>query len=164
MSSAMSLYKRVPLWQQEVIEFAKEHGYSQTAYGNRRHATKELWSSDSRAVSRMGRQLVNATVQGTAADILKILRQQVRERDIVQRYSLRGVKPVYDEFTASVPLRLAKDYILEMTQLMRITPPGYPVHLEVDVEVGFSWGSQIELKDLSAEGIEKSLEELARGR
>jgi hypothetical protein len=71
---------------------------------------------------------------------------------------------VYDEFTASVPLRLAKDYILEMTQLMRITPPGYPVHLEVDVEVGFSWGSQIELKDLSAEGIEKSLEELARGR
>ena len=41
----MSLYKRVPEWQREVSDFAREHGYVLMPFGTRRHAEPDLWLS-----------------------------------------------------------------------------------------------------------------------
>lgn len=160
MNNTLALYGRIKPWQEEVTKFAEEHGYSETAYGNRRHATADLYSHDSGIRSRMGRQLVNAVIQSTAADILKVIRQEIRSRNMVERYRMRGIRPIYDEMTASVPTELAGAYVEEMAEIMRVTPPGYPVTLDIDVEVGFDWGSQVELSEPTAAAVEAALNDL----
>lgn len=145
MSRTFALYVRMKPWQNEVIEFARRHGYSQTAYGNRRHVTKDIHSADDAKRKRMERQAVNAVIQGGAADILKVVRQRMVERDMRQRYQMEAVYPVYDELTASVPVELALDYAFEMKELMEITPPGYPVGMATDLSIGDTWGTQKEL-------------------
>jgi DNA polymerase I len=158
MNSVFDLYARMQPWQQETIEFAKSRGYTLTAYGNRRHAPKDLWASDKGLASRAGRQVVNATVQGTAADILKVVLTEMARREMRQRYRLRALKPVYDEVSASVPVELAADYAQELIEVMSVTPPGYPVGMKVDLSLGKTWGSVIEVEDTSRSGIEQALE------
>lgn len=157
MNSVFDLYARMQPWQQETIEFAKSRGYTLTAYGNRRHAPKDLWASDKGLASRAGRQVVNATVQGTAADILKVVLTEMVRREMRQRYRLRALKPVYDEVSASVPVELAADYAQELIEVMSVTPPGYPVGMKVDLSLGKTWGSVIEVEDTSRAGIEQAL-------
>ena len=145
MTRTFSLYARMKPWQNEVIEFARRHGYSQTAYGTRRHVTKDIHSSDDGVRKRMERQAVNAVIQGGSADILKVVRQEMVRRDMRQRYQMEAVYPVYDELTASVPIELAADYALEMKELMEVTPPGYPVGMATELSIGATWGTQKKL-------------------
>ena len=145
MNRTFALYVRMKPWQNEVIEFARRHGYSQTAYGTRRHVTKDIHSSDDGVRKRMERQAVNAVIQGGSADILKVVRQRMVERDMRQRYKMEAVYPVYDELTASVPIELALDYAFEMKEIMEITPPGHPVGMAAELSIGATWGFQKEL-------------------
>lgn len=155
MNSTFSMYPRLQPWQQETIEFARTHGYTQTAYGNRRHATADLWSKDDFLRTRMERQVVNAVVQGTAADILKVVRQEMHVRKMRERYATKATRPVYDEVTASVPVDRVPDYCRELVEVMEVTPPGYPVGMKAELSIGTTWGDQIELKGTSSEEIEE---------
>ena len=145
MNRTFALYTRLQPWQNEVAQFARTHGYSQTAYGNRRHVTKDIHSSEDGLRKRMERQAINAVIQSTAADILKVARQRMIERDMRQRYKMESVYPVYDELTASVPIELALDYAFEMKEIMEVIPPGYPVGMATDLSIGLTWGTQKEL-------------------
>lgn len=160
MEGTFELYSRIRPWQQEVIEFARTHGYSVTAYGNRRHATKDLWSDDKGTASRMERQLVNAVIQSCAADILKQVRQEMHRRKMRERYAMKATKFVYDEVSASVPFDRAADYAEELLEVMTITPPGYPVGMKVDLSIGWTWGSVDEV-DSNRAAIEQHLDRLA---
>ncbi len=155
-----ALYQRVPEWQREVALFAREHGYVEMPFGSRRHAVADLWSSDRKLSGRQDRQLSNAVIQSGAAEILKVVRQTMYDRRMRERYDLRTVLPVYDEVSASVPISLAKAYILEQADIMRVTPPGYPVGMEVDAAVGFTWGTQIEIGLPTEEAIDAALDKL----
>jgi DNA polymerase-1 len=160
MSQTFSLYGRVQPWQQETIEFARTHGYSEMAYGSRRHVTEAIHSEDDGVRKRMERQVVNAVVQGTAAEILKKIRQEVARTEMRERYDMRSVFMIYDEVTANIPMEKCEDYILEMAEIMRITPPGYPVGMEVDASVGKTWGTQKEIGVPTRERIREVLGEL----
>jgi DNA polymerase-1 len=154
------MYGRVEPWQQEVAEFARVHGYTQTAYGNRRHATQDLYSTDETLRMRQERQLCNATVQGTAADILKKVRQEIVIRNMRDKYTMRAIRPVYDEITASIPVDAVPDYCEELVEVMSITPPGYPVGMAVELSIGRTWGGQLEVKGTGRAEVEKTLQEV----
>jgi DNA polymerase-1 len=160
MNSAFKLYSRLKPWQQETIQFALSNGYTLTAYGNRAHATRDLWSSDDSVAHHEQRSLVNAVIQGTAADILKKARQEMKRRRMLEKYKMRSVKPVYDEMTASVPLACAVDYAEELAEVMTITPPGYPVGMQVEVSIGWNWGKQEELGVFNRQEAEALIEKL----
>jgi DNA polymerase-1 len=157
MDSTFETYSRLKPWQEEVSAFAKKHGYVETAYGNRRHVEKELFSSENGLVKRQERQLSNYQIQGMAADILKIVRQTMFDRKFIERFRLRAIKPVYDEISASVPIDLAADYALELTEVMSLTPPGYPVPMPVELSIGPTWGDVKEV-EIDREAIEQRLE------
>jgi DNA polymerase-1 len=160
MESTFLLYPRLKPWQNEMIEFAKTYGYTQTAYGTRRHAEADLWSSDAYLSKRQERQLVNAIIQGGAADILKVIRQEISRRKMRERYMMKAVRPVYDEITASVPIDRALDYSQELVEVMSVIPPGYPVGMLVEVSIGRTWGDQKEAKGTSIEAIQAVLDGL----
>ena len=165
MNSTFNLYKRLKPWQQEVIEFARLHGYVETAYGNRRHLTKDLLSTDGYLRSRQERQAVNYTIQGCAADILKVVRQEMHRRNTILRHGANSVMPIYDEVAASVPLSVIPDYIMEMKEIMEVTPPGHAVPMEIEAGIGLkSWGAKQELSmELTHENITEWLREQKEG-
>lgn len=156
MANTFSTYPRLQPWQQETSDFARAHGYVETVYGNRRHATKDLYSGEKGLVKRQERQLSNFCIQSTAADILKIVRQAMFEQDFRSRFRMKAVKPVYDEVSASVPLELARDYALALAGVMQVTPPGYPVPMPVELAIGKTWGDVKEVA-LNAEAIDSLL-------
>lgn len=147
-------YPRLRGWQEEVIEFSRSHGYVETAYGNRRHLNEELFAEEQGFQRRQERQAINYCIQGCAADILKIVLTKIRRREMLDRYQIKGLKPVYDEISAMVPLSKAGEYIAEMQEVMAIRPPGYPLSLSTDVSVGLRWGDVEELTDYSQSGVE----------
>ncbi|MEN6303764.1 MAG: DNA polymerase [Armatimonadia bacterium] len=158
--SIFQLYKRIPEWQREVAIFAREHGYVEMPFGSRRHAIEDLWSDDRKLSGRQDRQLSNAVIQSGAAEILKVVRQRMYDAQMRERYQLRQVFPIYDEITATVPTNLCRAYILELADYMRVTPPGYPVGMEVEASVGLTWGTQREIGVPTAERIDEVLAEI----
>lgn len=155
-----NLYQRIPAWQREVALFAREHGYVEMPFGSRRHAIADLWSDDRRLSGRQDRQLSNSVIQSGAAEVLKVVRQHMFDSNMRERYALRQVLPIYDEISSCVPESLVEDYIMELSDIMRVTPPGYPVGMEVEVSVGRTWGSQLEIGLPTRELIRETLAKL----
>ena len=150
----MKLYPNIELEQNNTLKFAKAHGYSETAYGNRRHATDLLFSKNNSEVSRIGRQLFNSRIQGCAADILKVVikgAEETKGGSIWDRYNATMLAPVYDEIVASVPVDNVPAYVKEMTEIMNILPPNQAVPMMADVSLGPDWQLQKELGSFPTE-------------
>ena len=157
----MSLYKRVPEWQQEVSAFAREHGYVLMPFGTRRHAEPDLWSDERKLSGRQERQLQNSCIQSAGAEVLKVVRQRMFDLNFRERFDLESTMGIYDEIAGTTPIGKAKDYILALADVMRIQAPGFEVPLDVEASVGFTWGTQIEIGLPTPENIDQALAELA---
>ena len=165
MNAAYTTYPQVQPWQAREIAFARANGYTETAYGNRRHIGPEIFSDDNSENSRMQRQAVNAVIQGGAADILKIVLTQCWETNLWEETRSTLIAPVYDEITASVPVSTAEEYIVRLSDIMEITPPGHVVPMEADVSLGANWRDQIELGVRpSSKVVRAALQEISNGR
>ena len=145
MNAAYETYPRIQPWQDEVIKFAKQHGYTQTAYGNRRHVSNAIFSKSNGERRRMERQAVNSVVQGCAADILKVVLTQCWTTDLWSDTGAILLGPVYDEITSSVPKANIVEYIDRLVKIMTLTPPNHIVPMAADVSLGKNWNDQIEL-------------------
>lgn len=144
--TVLNTYRGITPWQENVVEFARTYGYTQTAYGSRRHATADLFSGDFSTRSRIERQLINFTIQGCAADILKKVLSDARKTRLFADTKSQLIAPVYDEILASVPVESAYEYCCRLQDLMNLTPPGHQVPMLAEVSVGgYSWGNQKEL-------------------
>ena len=95
------------------MEVAREDGYTQTLFGRRRYLP-ELSSSNRVARENAERAALNAPIQGTAADIIKIAMLRVdsalREGD----YKSRVLLQVHDELVVEV----APGELEQMTELL----------------------------------------------
>lgn len=141
-----SRYKRLPDWKEEVWEFARTHGYVETAYGSRRHCWPDIISKDGNLRSRMERQVCNFAVQGCAADILKIVLTNAHQEHVFRDTGAIMLAPIYDEIAARVPVDNAVEYINRMSHLMAVKTPGHQVPQVPEVSIGRdNWGYQKEL-------------------
>lgn len=160
MRATFRTYPGLRPWQDQVIEFARAHGYVETAYGNRRHLTRDILSVDDGLRTRQERQAVNYTIQGCAADILKLVLTEMRSKRMMSRYHLRSVMPIYDEIASCVPVQAIPEYIQEMREIMEITPPGHRIPMQIEAAIGFdSWGGKVELKDTSYTAVVEFLKQ-----
>lgn len=159
----MKLYPNIEKEQALTLKFAKENGFAETAYGNRRHATDELFSKRAGEVNRLGRQLFNARIQGTAAEVLKVVMLEAETTEggpIWDRLNAVMMAPVYDEIVASVPVKHAWQYIKEMTPIMNLLPPNHAVPMMADVSLGPDWQKQNELGSFPTQDeVEEAAEE-----
>ena len=156
----MSMYSRIGVWQAECSDFARQHGYVLMPFGTRRHAEPDLWSDERKLSGRQERQLGNSCIQGAAAEMLKVMRQGIFDHNMRERYRMESTFFVYDEITSSVPVELAKDYILELAEIMRIQAPGFDVAMDVEAAIGPTWGSQVEVGIPTPENIDQALQQL----
>lgn len=130
-------YGNVALYMNQVIESAKECGYITTVLGRRRYIP-EL-SASSHQLRMFGERVaMNAPIQGSAADIIKIAMVNVDRRLAESGLSARLVLQVHDELIVESPEseRDAAAAILkeEMEKAYKLSVP-----LIVDMNSGKSW-------------------------
>ncbi|MCY1296834.1 DNA polymerase I [compost metagenome] len=146
LNGTMSLYARIPQWQMETARFMEKNGFTLTAFGTKRHATEDIFSKDGGKVARQHRQGTNATIQGSAACMLRIVLTLIVERGLLDRLDMVFFAPIYDEVVAWVHRDDVAEYCREMDEIMRsATPPGHAVAQVPEFSVGPDWGRVHEL-------------------
>jgi len=94
-------YPKLRDYIQEQIEFAREHGYVQTVLGRRRYL-KDINGSNAVVRGAAERNAVNAPIQGSAADIIKIAMIRIHRKLAEGGYKTRMLLQVHDELVFDV--------------------------------------------------------------
>jgi DNA polymerase-1 len=130
-------YPKLRNYISEQIDFARENGYVQTVLGRRRYL-KDINGSNQVVRGAAERNAVNAPIQGSAADIIKIAMINIHKKLEEENYKSKMLLQVHDElvFDAYKPeLEKLKTMVKhEMEHAYKLTVP-----LEVDLGVGENW-------------------------
>ena len=130
-------YGKVKEFLDRTVEDAKKNGYTVTMFGRRR-PIPELASSNFMTRSFGERAAMNAPVQGTAADIIKIAMVHVNRRLKEEHLQSRLVLQIHDELIIETKKeeleKVQKLLVDEMTHAAELSVP-----LLVDANVGNSW-------------------------
>ncbi|MHC5309049.1 DNA polymerase I [Myroides sp. LJL116] len=119
------------------VDFAREHGYVQTILGRRRYL-KDINSHNAMVRSAAERNAVNAPIQGSAADIIKIAMINIHNKLEQENWKSKMLLQVHDELVFDAH----KDE-LEALQIMVKEQMQNAFELEVplvvDIGVGQNW-------------------------
>lgn len=120
-----------------VVEVAKETGYTETLYGRRRYLP-ELNSSNRVARENAERAALNAPIQGTAADIIKLAMLRVDREITRQQLESRVLLQVHDELVVEVaPGEL--EQVTELVEREMDAAAQLRVPLDVSAGTGDNW-------------------------
>ena len=146
LDAAHAKYPGIAIWQENSAKFAKKFGFTQTAFGTRRHMTDDIFAKEAGKRSRMERQGANFEIQGTAADMLKKVMTQMWRSGIFHELRVVFFAPIYDEIVAWVHKDDVWEYCVQMEQIMSgATPPGHIVPQVPEFSIGADWGNVEEL-------------------
>lgn len=130
-------YPKLRRYISEQIEFAREHGYVQTVLGRRRYLN-DINSRNAVVRGAAERNAVNAPIQGSAADIIKIAMINIHKKLIEGEFKTKMLLQVHDELVFDVyNPELEKIQTLvktEMENAYQLTVP-----LVVDLGTGNNW-------------------------
>lgn len=97
-----STYPKVREYMNESIERAKQTGYITTQFGRRRYLA-DINAGNATVRGYAERNAVNAPIQGTAADIIKLAMVAIDRRLREEKLQTRMILQVHDELNFSVP-------------------------------------------------------------
>ncbi|HON54238.1 MAG TPA: DNA polymerase I [Bacteroidales bacterium] len=130
-------YPKVQAFINNTIEFAKKNGYVETLYGRKRFIP-DINSKNPVVRGLAERNAVNAPIQGSAADIIKIAMIRVDKRIIMEGIQSRMILQVHDELVFDVvpsEKMLLTDLVKkEMESVALLSVP-----LTVDCKTGKNW-------------------------
>ena len=132
-------YPQVKRYIGETIAMATREGYVQTLLGRKRFFPElkdgRLPYAQRQAVERAA---INAPIQGTAADIMKIAMIRLHERLKAGGYAARMLLQVHDELVLEMPPEERATVVPLLCETMETAYP-LDVPLEVEVEIGPNW-------------------------
>lgn len=97
-----STYPRVKAYMDESIAAARQKGYIETCFGRRRYLP-DINSHNAVVRGYAERNAINAPIQGTAADIIKIAMIRIDRRLAAEGLKAKMILQVHDELNFSVP-------------------------------------------------------------
>ncbi|MCI8372957.1 MAG: DNA polymerase I [Lachnospiraceae bacterium] len=130
-------YPKIKAFLDQLIQNAKEKGYVSSLFGRRR-PVPELHSSNYMTRSFGERVAMNAPIQGTAADIIKMAMVQVDQRMANEGLSSRLILQVHDELLIEAPEE-EKEQVKAILQEEMEHAALLHVKLLVDMHEGSSW-------------------------
>ena len=110
----------------------------------RRRWLPGILSSNGHTAAQAQRQAVNAGIQGSAADIVKLAMLAVAHDEELKELEARLVLQIHDEFLLEVPEGNGRKAGERAARLMESIEPGgekLSVPLIVDWNVGHDWGT-----------------------
>ena len=94
-------YPKLKAYMSEQVDFARDNGYVQTVLGRRRYL-KDINSANAMVRGGAERNAVNAPIQGSAADIIKIAMINIHKRLITENWQSKMLLQVHDELVFDV--------------------------------------------------------------
>ena len=94
-------YPKVKIYMQQSVDIARERGYIETAWGRRRYLP-DIQSHNAVVRGYAERNAVNAPIQGTAADIIKVAMIHIDRRFREEQLRSKMILQVHDELNFSV--------------------------------------------------------------
>jgi DNA polymerase-1 len=128
-------YEKIFTYMQDVEFEAERDGYVKTLLGRRRYF-RNLSHMNGYQKAALLRSAVNAPIQGTSADIIKVAMLNVNE--LLGDYEARLLLQVHDELVFEVP----PDEVVELQPKIKAAMESaleLSVKLEVDIHVGKNW-------------------------
>jgi DNA polymerase-1 len=121
----------------ETIAFAREHGYVETVTGRRRYI-RDIRSLNNTVRAAAERNAINAPVQGTAADMIKLAMIHIAHELAQRKLKTRMLLQVHDElvFDLYAPEEKVVRTLVEEKMQMAIA---LDVPIVVDMGVGGNW-------------------------
>jgi DNA polymerase-1 len=130
-------YPKLKAYMSNQVDFARENGYVQTVLGRRRYL-KDINSPNMMVKSGAERNAVNAPIQGSAADIIKIAMINIHKKLRTENWKSKMLLQVHDELVFDVhhsEIETIKPMIKhEMENAFKMDVP-----LEVEMGVGKNW-------------------------
>jgi DNA polymerase-1 len=128
-------YERIFTYMQDVEFEAERDGYVKTVLGRRRYF-RGLSQTGGYQKAEMLRSAVNAPIQGTSADIIKVAMLRVDE--LLRGYQARLLLQVHDELVFEVPPDEVAELQPKIKEIME-SAVELSVRLEVDIHTGKNW-------------------------
>jgi DNA polymerase-1 len=130
-------YPKLRTYMSNQVDFARDHGYVQTVLSRRRYL-KDINSPNAIVRGAAERNAVNAPIQGSAADIIKIAMINIYNKLSLGNFKTKMLLQVHDELVFDVykpELEEMKTLIkTEMEQAFVMDVP-----LDVEVDTGLNW-------------------------
>jgi len=149
LNAYFNTFTRLAEYLEETKEFARRNGYTKTLFGRRRHFPG-IKSTAPFIRAQAERMAINAPIQGTQADIIRIAMNQIyaylhkeNKADLV-----RMLLQVHDELVFEIRDDVIKEEVPKIIGIMKNIFAGYDTHgipINVDVAVGLNWA---EMKDI----------------
>ena len=131
------VYPKIKEFLDRTVEEAKQNGYTTTLFGRIR-PIPELSSSNFMQRQFGERVAMNAPIQGTAADIIKIAMVRVHDRLIRENLKSRLVLQVHDELLIDTK-EDEKEQVIALLEAEMKGSAELSVELEVGTECGYNW-------------------------
>ncbi len=130
-------YPKLKAYMSAQVDFAREHGYVETVL-NRRRYLKDINSQNAIVRGGAERNAVNAPIQGSAADIIKLAMINIYNRFQKENFKSKMLLQVHDELVFDAhkdELDIIKPIIKqEMENAFKMTVP-----LDVEIGIGENW-------------------------
>ncbi|MFL5753113.1 MAG: DNA polymerase I [Bacteroidia bacterium] len=130
-------YSAIKKYMDDTVNFARENGYVQTILGRKRWL-RDIKSANAVVRGYAERNAINAPIQGSAADMIKVAMINIHEEFKKQNYRSKMILQVHDELVFDVhrsEIEIVKPVIEEhMKNAMKLTVP-----LEVGIGTGENW-------------------------
>lgn len=137
MNQYFATYSGVKRYMEEIVKTAKKRGYVATIMGRRRYLP-ELESPVFNIRAFGERVALNAPIQGSSADIIKLAMNNTARRLRAEKRKAKLILQIHDELIIEAPLAEAEPIKTllreEMENVMRLSVP-----LTVDVAAGKNW-------------------------
>ena len=131
-------YPRVQKFLNIVTETAKLHNFVETFYGTRRYI-KGIDSQNKNTLAQAIRMAVNTVVQGTAANVIKIVMIKLHE-ELKNDENIKMLLQVHDELIFEVKDGFKEIYMKKIKDIMENTVKFEKVPLKANGNIAKNWG------------------------
>jgi DNA polymerase-1 len=130
-------YPKLKAYMSKQVDFARDHGYVQTVLGRRRYL-KDINSRNAVVRGAAERNAVNAPIQGSAADIIKIAMINIYNKLEAGNYKSKMLLQVHDELVFDIYKPELEDLkTLIKTEMENAYTLDVP--LDVEMDMGINW-------------------------
>ena len=150
LNAYFNTFTRLAEYLEETKQFARDHGFTKTLFGRQRHFPG-IRSNAPFIRAQAERMAINAPIQGTAADIMRVAMNKVfAYLEKANKLSdVRILLQVHDELVFEIKNELLETEIPKLVELMESVLVGYETYnvpIKVDVAVGPNWADLVDRK------------------
>lgn len=125
-------YPKIKNYMNVTVQKAIEFGYVETLYGRRRYLGADLNSRNANIREFAQRAAINAPLQGTSADIIKMAMVELHQK--LKNYKSQMILQIHDELV----LEVLKSELEEVKKLtVEVMEQNQPLKVPLKVEVGY---------------------------